>query len=79
MSGYQTTSQSRDVYQKVSGSTVKPYRGIELRDGGRSWRQIPAALSVSTRTVIRVYEQGVAKGSSQAAGTSDAVKQVARA
>jgi DNA invertase Pin-like site-specific DNA recombinase len=52
-------------------------RVIELRDAGRSWRHIAATLSVSTRTVIRVYEQGVAKGSSQETGTSDAIKQVA--
>jgi hypothetical protein len=54
-------------------------RVIELRDAGRSWRQIAATLSVSTRTVIRVYEQGVAKGSSQETGASDAIKRVARA
>jgi DNA invertase Pin-like site-specific DNA recombinase len=52
-------------------------RVIELRDAGQSWRQIAATLSVSTRTVIRVYKQGVAKGSSQETGTSDAIKQVA--
>jgi DNA invertase Pin-like site-specific DNA recombinase len=54
-------------------------RVIELRDADQSWRQIAATLSVSTRTVIRVYEQGVAKGSSQETGTSDAIKQVASA
>src|SRR5215472_5777410 len=47
-------------------------RVVELRAAGRSWRQIAATLSVSTRTVIRVYAQGVAKGSSQETGTSDA-------
>jgi DNA invertase Pin-like site-specific DNA recombinase len=52
-------------------------RVSELRDAGQSWRQIAAKLSVSARTVIRVYEQGVAKGSSQETGTSDAIKQVA--
>jgi len=36
-------------------------RVIELRDAGRSWRQIAAALSASVRTVRRV---GVAKPSS---------------
>src|SRR6516162_8264742 len=43
-------------------------RVLELRDAGQSWRQIAAKLSVSARTVIRVYEQGVAKGSSQETG-----------
>jgi DNA invertase Pin-like site-specific DNA recombinase len=51
-------------------------RVIELRYAGESWRQIAATLSVSTRTAIRVYELGVAKGSSQAARTSCPIKQV---
>jgi DNA invertase Pin-like site-specific DNA recombinase len=36
-------------------------RVVELRDAGRSWRQIAAELSVSVATVRRVYEQGVPK------------------
>jgi DNA invertase Pin-like site-specific DNA recombinase len=38
-------------------------RVIELRDAGRSWREMAAAFAVSVRTVRRVYE-GVAKPSS---------------
>jgi DNA invertase Pin-like site-specific DNA recombinase len=53
---------------------------VELRDAGRSWRQIAAALSVSVRTVTRVYEQGsVAKPPAKETGTSDAITRVAGA
>ena len=38
-------------------------RVVELRAAGWSWRQMAAALTVSVRTVRRVYEQGVAKRS----------------
>jgi DNA invertase Pin-like site-specific DNA recombinase len=49
-------------------------RVVDLRAAGRSWRQIAMTLSTSTRTVRRVYEQGVAKPSSRETGTSDAMK-----
>jgi DNA invertase Pin-like site-specific DNA recombinase len=55
-------------------------RVIELRTAGQSWRQIAAALSVSTRTVRRVYEHGsVAKPLIKGSGSSDAMKRVAGA
>jgi DNA invertase Pin-like site-specific DNA recombinase len=55
-------------------------RVIELRTAGQSWRQIAAALSVSTRTARRVYEQGsVAKPLIRETGRSDAMKRVAGA
>jgi DNA invertase Pin-like site-specific DNA recombinase len=43
-------------------------RVIELRDAGRSWREMAAALAVSVRTVRRVYGS-VAKTSSWGAET----------
>ena len=46
----------------------------ELRESGRSWRQIAAALSASVRTVRRV---GVAKPSSRETETSSAKARVA--
>ena len=50
---------------------------VELRQVGRSWREIAKALDVSARTARRVYEQrGVAKPSSKETGTSDAMKRV---
>jgi len=53
---------------------------VELRATGQSWREIAAALSVSTRTARRVYEQGsVAKPLAREAGSSDAMKRVAGA
>ena len=48
-------------------------RVIELRDAGRSWRQIAAALSASVRTVRRV---GVAKPSSCETETGSAKARV---
>jgi DNA invertase Pin-like site-specific DNA recombinase len=49
-------------------------RVVELRESGRSWRQIAAALSASVRTVRRV---GVAKPSSRETETSSAKARVA--
>jgi DNA invertase Pin-like site-specific DNA recombinase len=55
-------------------------RVVELRAAGQSWRQIAAALSVSTRTARRVYEQGsVAKPLIKETWSSDAMKRVAGA
>jgi DNA invertase Pin-like site-specific DNA recombinase len=51
-------------------------RVIDLRAAGRSWRQIATMLSTSTRTVRRVYEQGVAKPSSCESETGGAKAQV---
>jgi DNA invertase Pin-like site-specific DNA recombinase len=53
---------------------------VELREAGRSWREIAKALDVSTRTARRVYEQGgVAKPLAREAGSSDGIKRVAGA
>jgi DNA invertase Pin-like site-specific DNA recombinase len=53
---------------------------VELHQAGRSWREIAAALNVSTRTARRVYEQGsVAKPLAREAESSDAMKRVAGA
>jgi DNA invertase Pin-like site-specific DNA recombinase len=52
----------------------------EFRNAGRSWREVATALSVSTRTARRVYEQGsVAKPLSKETAFSDAMKRVAGA
>jgi hypothetical protein len=40
-------------------------RVVELRQTGRSWRQIAATLSISMGTVRRVYSGGVPKPSSK--------------
>jgi DNA invertase Pin-like site-specific DNA recombinase len=50
-------------------------RVVELRDAGRSWREMAVALSLSVRTVRRVYE-GVAKPSSLETETGDAKARV---
>jgi DNA invertase Pin-like site-specific DNA recombinase len=52
---------------------------IELRDAGRSWRQIAAALSVGVATVRRVYSGGVPKPCSKETRSHDAMKRVAGA
>jgi DNA invertase Pin-like site-specific DNA recombinase len=52
---------------------------VELRAAGRSWREIGTQLSVSVRSVRRVYAQGVAKPSSRDMGISDAMKRFAMA
>jgi DNA invertase Pin-like site-specific DNA recombinase len=55
-------------------------RVVELRDAGRSWRDIAIALDVSTRTARRVYEQGsVAKPLAREARSGDGMKRVAGA
>jgi DNA invertase Pin-like site-specific DNA recombinase len=55
-------------------------RVSQLRTAGQSWRQIAVALSVSTRTARRAYEQGsVAKPLNKETGSSDAMKRVAGA
>jgi DNA invertase Pin-like site-specific DNA recombinase len=51
----------------------------ELRAAGQSWREIAAELSVSVRSVRRVYAQGVAKPSSREMGISGGIKRVAGA
>ena len=52
-------------------------RVIELRDAGRSWRQIASTLSVGVATVCRVYDQGVPKPSTKETQNRDAIKRVA--
>ena len=52
---------------------------IELRDAGRSWRQIAAALSVGVATVRRVYSGGVPKPCAKETGSNDAIKRFAGA
>ena len=52
---------------------------VELRAAGRSWREIATELSVSVRSVRRVYAQGVAKPSPQETRIGDATKRVAGA
>ena len=53
---------------------------VRRRAAGESWRDIAAALSVSTRTARRVYEQGsVAKPLIRETGPSDVMKRVAGA
>jgi DNA invertase Pin-like site-specific DNA recombinase len=54
-------------------------RVLEMRECGRSYREIASALAVSVRTVRRVYERGVAKPSSRETGIGDAIKRVAMA
>jgi len=73
------------VHGTKSGSAIgRPHvvfdraRVIELRDAGRSWREMAAALAVSVRTVRRVYE-GVAKPSSRETETNSAKARVANA
>jgi DNA invertase Pin-like site-specific DNA recombinase len=51
---------------------------VELREAGRSWRQIAAALSVSVGTVRRVYH-GVPKPSAREAASGGAIKRVVTA
>ena len=50
-------------------------RVVELRESGRSWRQIAAALAASVRTVRRVYGS-VAKPSSRETETGGAKARV---
>jgi DNA invertase Pin-like site-specific DNA recombinase len=61
------------------GAVFDRRRVVELRDAGRSWRQIAAELSVSVATVRRVYERGVPKPSARETRISGATKRVARA
>jgi putative DNA-invertase from lambdoid prophage Rac len=51
---------------------------VELRNAGRSWRQIAKELSISTATARRVYEQGsgVSKPCSREGGVSSPKERV---
>jgi DNA invertase Pin-like site-specific DNA recombinase len=50
---------------------------VELRDAGQSWRQIAAALDISTGTARAVFKTGVQKPSSKETRNGDAITQLA--
>ena len=52
---------------------------VELRQAGRSCRQIAAALGISTGTARTVFKTGVQKPSSKETRNGDAITQVAGA
>jgi DNA invertase Pin-like site-specific DNA recombinase len=52
---------------------------VELRTAGRSWRQIAAALGISTGTARTVFKIGVQKPSSKDTWNGDAITQLASA
>jgi DNA invertase Pin-like site-specific DNA recombinase len=52
---------------------------VELRQAGRSWRQIAAALGISTGTARTVFKTGVQKPSSKETRNGDAITQLASA
>jgi DNA invertase Pin-like site-specific DNA recombinase len=52
---------------------------VELRNAGRSWRQIAKELSVGLATVHRVYRQGVPKPIAKDTGSTGAAKRVTHA
>ena len=52
---------------------------VELRDAGRSWRQIATALGISTGTARTVFNAGVQKPSSKETRNSDANTHLASA
>jgi DNA invertase Pin-like site-specific DNA recombinase len=52
---------------------------VELRTPGRSWRQIAAALGISTGTARTVFKTGVQKPSSKETRNGDAIRQLASA
>jgi DNA invertase Pin-like site-specific DNA recombinase len=49
---------------------------VELRQSGRSWRQIASALGISTGTARTVFKAGVQKPSSKETRNGDAIKQL---
>jgi DNA invertase Pin-like site-specific DNA recombinase len=54
-------------------------RVVELRQAGRSWRQIAEALGISTGTARTVFKTGVQKPSSKETRNGDAITRVAGA
>jgi hypothetical protein len=74
------------VHGTKSGSAIGRPRAVfdraavvEMRQSGRSWRQIAATLSISLGTVRRVYGQGVPKPSAKETVSNGAIKRVAGA